>query len=144
MSGLVRNLIFTCKWHIFFHHCSFWHMLTTCRLRVGNDCADNMQVQCFNSHYHSDEFIDRAIWLLQKPQTYGDVINRWLVGTGADSPLNASESCLSRQSHSRCVEIAMESLKACSWLSNRRCDAQVLSSSPTPTTKKCAEDRISR
>lgn len=61
-------------------------MLTTCRLRVGNDYADNMQVQCFNSHYHSDEFIDRAIWLLQNPQTYGDVINRWLVGTGADSP----------------------------------------------------------
>ncbi|KAK2909011.1 hypothetical protein Q8A67_004848 [Cirrhinus molitorella] len=45
-----------------------------------------MQVKCFNTLYQSSECIDRAIWLLQKPQTYGDVINRMLVGMGADSP----------------------------------------------------------
>lgn len=129
---------------IYFCHCSFWHMLTTFRLRIANSYADNMHVECFNSHHQSSECIDRAIWLFQKLQTYGDVINRWLVGTDVDSPLNAIESCLSRQSKSRCVEIAMEPLKACSGLSNRRCVARVQSSSSTPTAKKCAEDRISR
>lgn len=61
-------------------------MLTTCRLRTANSYADNMQVECFNSHHHTSECIDRAIGLLQKMLKYGDVINRWLVAIGVDSP----------------------------------------------------------